>query len=302
MSGGASSAGARALGHTWPMGHPWEENEVGKTPRRKTATKKAGKKPRRPGAPASEVTAALIVIGNEVLSGRTRDANLPYLGQRLNELGVRLRETRIIRDDEDAIVRTVNECRHAYDYVFTTGGIGPTHDDITAGCIAKAFGVPLLRHPEAVARLKRHYRSGEFNEARMRMANVPEGGTLIDNPVSAAPGFRIENVFVFAGVPAIMQAMFEGIKHALIGGEPLRARTFRTTLAEGRLAQGLGDIQARFPDVEIGSYPSFTRREPGVRIVLGATDEGRLDEAAGALDELVAELGGESQEIEITAR
>ncbi|MCZ6482559.1 MAG: molybdopterin-binding protein [Alphaproteobacteria bacterium] len=248
------------------------------------------------------MTAALIVIGSEVLSGRTRDANLPYLGKRLNELGVRLKETRIIPDDEDAIVRTVNECRATYDYVFTTGGIGPTHDDITAGCIAKAFGVPLLRHPEAVARLKRHYRSGEFNEARMRMANVPEGGTLIDNPVSAAPGFRIENVFVFAGVPAIMQAMFEGIKHALIGGKPLRARTFRTTLAEGRLAQGLGDIQARFPDVEIGSYPSFTRREPGVRIVLSATDEGRLDEAAGALDELVAELGGESQEIEITAR
>jgi molybdenum cofactor synthesis domain-containing protein len=226
---------------------------VGKTPRRKTADKMAGKKARRPGAPAPEVTAALIVIGNEVLSGRTRDANLPYLGQRLNELGVQLKETRVIRDDEDAIVRTVNECRQAYDYVFTTGGIGPTHDDITAGSIAKAFGVPLLRHPEAVARLERHYRSGEFNEARMRMTDVPEGGTLIDNPVSAAPGFRIENVFVFAGVPAIMQAMFEGIKHALIGGEPLRARTFRTTLAEGQLAHGLGDIQVRFPEVEIGS-------------------------------------------------
>ena len=248
------------------------------------------------------VTAALIVIGDEILSGRTKDKNIGYIADYLTAIGIRLREVRVVSDIEDEIIYAINALRGSHDYVFTTGGIGPTHDDITAGCIAKAFGVPLLRHPEAVARLKRHYRSGEFNEARMRMANVPEGGTLIDNPVSAAPGFRIENVFVFAGVPAIMQAMFEGIKHALIGGKPLRARTFRTTLAEGRLAQGLGDIQARFPDVEIGSYPSFTRREPGVRIVLSATDEGGLDEAAGALVELVAELGGESQEIEITAR
>lgn len=275
---------------------------MGKTRRRGTAVKKGGKRTRRQDASAPEVTAALIVIGNEVLSGRTRDANLPYLGQRLNELGVRLKESRVIPDEEDAIVRAVNECRRAFDYVFTTGGIGPTHDDITASCIAKAFGVPLLRHPEAMARLERHYRSGEFTEARMRMADVPEGGTLIDNPVSAAPGFRIENVFVFAGVPAIMQAMFEGVRHAIVGGAPFRSRTFRTTLAEGRLADGLGDIQARFPEVEIGSYPSFTRREPGVRIVLSATDEGLLDDAAAALVEHVAELGGESREIEITAR
>ncbi len=249
-----------------------------------------------------EVTAALIVIGNEVLSGRTKDANLPYLAARLNDIGVRLKEARVVPDDEDAIVGAVNECRGSYDYVFTTGGIGPTHDDITAQSVARAFGVALRRHPEAVARLGRHYSPGEFNEARLRMANIPEGGTLIDNPVSAAPGFQIENVFVMAGVPAIMRAMFEGLKHRLVGGEPLLSRTIKTTLPEGVVAEGLGALQARFPDVEIGSYPSFARREPGVRVVLRSTDAGRLEVATNELIEVVRSLEGDAQEIDITPR
>ena len=249
-----------------------------------------------------EVTAALIVIGNEVLSGRTKDANLPYLAARLNDIGIRLKEARVVPDDEDAIVGAVNECRGSYDYVFTTGGIGPTHDDITAQSVARAFGVALRRHPEAVARLGRHYSPGEFNEARLRMANIPEGGTLIDNPVSAAPGFQIGNVFVMAGVPAIMRAMFEGLKHRLVGGEPLLSRTIKTTLPEGVVAQGLGALQARFPDVEIGSYPSFARREPGVRVVLRSTDAGRLEVATNELIEVVRSLEGDAQEIDITPR
>src|SRR5262249_3104625 len=158
------------------------------------------------------VTAAVLLIGNEILSGRTRDANLAYLATGLTQLGIRLREARVIADIEADVVMAVNECRARYDYVSPTGGIGPTHDDITAECVAKAFDLPLIRHPEAVARLERHYQPGMLNEARLRMANTPEGATLIDNPVSTAPGFQIGNVFVLAGVPAIMQAMFDGLK------------------------------------------------------------------------------------------
>ncbi|MEE8516261.1 MAG: molybdopterin-binding protein [Alphaproteobacteria bacterium] len=250
----------------------------------------------------SEITAAVIVIGNEVLSGRTKDANLPFLAERLNQLGIRLREARIVADVEDAIAEAVNQCRDRFDYVFTTGGIGPTHDDITSASVAKAFGVPVKPHPEAVARLERHYPTGEFNQARQRMTLIPEGGTLIDNPVSAAPGFQIGNVFVMAGVPTIMQVMFEGLTHRLVGGAPLLSRTVRTTLSEGMLAAGLGELQERSPDVEIGSYPSFTRREPGLRIVLRSVDPKRLDAAVAGLIDLVQSLGGEAGEIDITSR
>ena len=248
------------------------------------------------------VTAAIVVIGNEILSGRTKDANLTYLAERLNELGIRLLEGRIVADQQDAIAEAVNQCRARYDYVFTTGGIGPTHDDITAGSIAHAFGLPLIVHPEAKARLESHYAHGQINDARMRMAMTPEGATLIDNPISAAPGFRIGNVFVFAGVPAIMQAMFEGMKHTLVGGAPLRSRTFRTNLAEGVIAADLGALQARYPDVEIGSYPSFARRESGVRIVLRATDVARLTGASEEFVALIGALGGEAVDVDIAAR
>ncbi len=248
-----------------------------------------------------EVTAAVIVIGNEVLSGRTKDVNLPFLAERLTQLGIRLREARIIADVEDAIAEAVNDCRRRFDYVFTTGGIGPTHDDITSASVAKAFGVAVKPHPEAVARLKRHYPTGEFNLARQRMTLIPEGGSLIDNPVSAAPGFQIGNVFVMAGVPTIMQAMFDGLTHRLVGGAPLLSRTVRTTLSEGMLAAGLGELQDRSPDVEIGSYPSFARREPGLRIVLRSVDPERLKAAVAGLIDLVQGLGGEAAEIDITS-
>ncbi|HET8729259.1 MAG TPA: competence/damage-inducible protein A [Alphaproteobacteria bacterium] len=242
---------------------------------------------------ARTVTAALVVIGNEILSGRTKDANLPYLAERLNALGVQLREARVVPDVEAEIVDAVNACRARHDYVFTTGGIGPTHDDITAMSVAKAFGVALELNAEAVRRLKAHYDGRvELNEARLRMAHIPAGATLIDNPVSAAPGFQIANVLVMAGVPSIMQAMFEGVSHRLVGGRPLLSRTVSCGLAEGTLAAGLGDLQGRYPDLDIGSYPHFRAGQFGVAIVLRGPDADYLDEAVAELTALMRGLGG----------
>jgi len=241
-----------------------------------------------PGRP----TACLIIIGNEILSGRTQDANLAFLGRELAEIGVPLREVRVIPDVVETIVETVNACRAAFTYVFTTGGIGPTHDDITAACIAQAFGVALLRDPRAVALLEAHYEPGQINEARLRMANIPEGASLIDNPVSRAPGFQIGNVFVMAGVPKIMQAMFDDIRPRLQGGPKVSSRAVSTMLGEGILAEGLGAVQARFPEVEIGSYPYFRVGQSGVTLVARGTDEALLDSVAEALRKLIRDLGG----------
>lgn len=238
------------------------------------------------------VTACLLIIGNEILSGRTTDANLPYLAKRLNELGIRLKEVRVVSDSEPAIVRAVNETRAQYDYIFTTGGIGPTHDDITSGCVAKAFGTALERNPEAVRRLERHYPPGGLNEARLRMAEIPVGATLIDNPVSTAPGFRIGNVHVLAGVPRIMQAMFEGIAHTLTGGKPMLNRSVSCTLGEGVLAKGLGEIQARHPNVDIGSYPYYRVGGFGVSLVARATEQAELDQVAEEIAAMIRALGG----------
>jgi molybdenum cofactor synthesis domain-containing protein len=240
-------------------------------------------------------SAAVLVVGNEILSGRTKDANLPYLAVELNKLGIRLAEARIVRDIEAEIVSALNALRTAHDYVFTTGGIGPTHDDITAESIARAFGVPLLRHPEAVKRLTEQYRNRgiELNEARLRMANVPEGGVLIDNPVSGAPGFQIGNVFVMAGVPAIMQAMFQALKHRLVGGPPIRARAVSTDLPEGVIAAGLGSLQERHPELDIGSYPFYRTGRFGVSLVIRGTDLDEIDRSAEELKGLLLELGGQ---------
>ena len=187
-------------------------------------------------APASNptVTACLLIIGNEILSGRTKDANLAFLGENLNEIGVRLMEARVVPDIEAVIVETLNEVRGKFDYVFTTGGIGPTHDDITSSCVAKAFGVPWSLHPEAHALLKAHYAEGELNEARLRMAHTPEGASLIENPISKAPGFQMGNVFVMAGIPRVMQAMFESLKSRLTGGAPVRSVTLAVSPAGGK--------------------------------------------------------------------
>jgi molybdenum cofactor synthesis domain-containing protein len=248
-----------------------------------------------------QVNAALVVIGNEVLSGRTRDANTQFIGENLNNLGVRLAEVRIVPDSCDTIVEAVNALRARNDYVFTTGGIGPTHDDITAQCVAEAFGVALVAHKDAVALLNRHYGPERFNDARKRMAYVPEGATLIDNPVSAAPGFQIENVFVMAGIPRIMQAMFKSIAHRLSGGKPMLSKTIATNLGEGVLAGALGQLQEDFGDVEIGSYPSTAQGRMGVRLVLRSTDPETLALAGEACRTIVLALGGEARELDYTA-
>ena len=216
------------------------------------------------------VTACLIIIGNEILSGRTQDANLAYLAKRLNEWGIRLTEARVIPDAEETIVATVNEVRAKFDYVFTTGGIGPTHDDITSECMAKAFGLKHGVHPEARALLEAHYEPGELNESRLRMAMTPEGAQLITNAVSWAPGFQVENVFVLAGVPKVMQSMLDGLRERLSGGAAMRSCALRVELPEGVLAQGLRVLQARYPAVEMGSYPFHEDSVLDLKNMLGA--------------------------------
>lgn len=237
----------------------------------------------------TQPSAAIIIIGNEILSGRTQDKNIAYIAQGLTAKGIQLSEVRIIRDDKETIINVVNQLRQQYDYVFTSGGIGPTHDDITSESIAAAFNVALLRHPEAVRRLEEHYRdrTEDLNEARLRMANIPDGGTLIDNPVSAAPGFKIENLYVFAGVPVILQAMFDNILPTLNGGEPILSRTITADITEGNLAEPLGKLQEQWPNVEIGSYPFIRNGKLGVSIVLRSTSEDTLIAAAEDVSNLV---------------
>jgi molybdenum cofactor synthesis domain-containing protein len=242
------------------------------------------------------VTACVLIIGNEILSGRTPDANLVFLARGLTELGVRLREARVIPDDTGVIVSTVNEVRRVFDYVFTTGGIGPTHDDITAQSVADAFGVVLIVHPEAKRLLETHYPPGHLNEARLRMAMVPEGAVLLPNPISRAPGFQIGNVFVLPGVPSIMQGIFEQLKHRLVGGTKMLSRSISCHLPEGTLAKDLGELQARYPDLEIGSYPYFRRGDFGVTLVLRGTEKARLTTAVEELNALIRVLGGDPQE------
>lgn len=242
-------------------------------------------------------TACLIIIGNEILSGRTQDKNLGWLAQQLNLQGVRVQESRIIPDIEDVVIHTVNECRARFDVVFTTGGIGPTHDDITSGCIAKAFGVALTRHPEAEAILRHHYAPEQINPARMKMADLPEGAALILNPVSAAPGFRIGNVYVFAGVPSIMQAMFANIRHELGEGQPMLSRTVSAFATEGAIAAELTDIQSRFPDVEIGSYPFFKNGRLGTSIVCRSLEAAMLDQAVQRVHTLLSRHGELAEDV-----
>lgn len=243
------------------------------------------------------VTAAVLVIGNEILSGRTRDANLAWLAGELTRIGIRLAEARVVADAEPAIIAAVNDLRARYDHLFTTGGIGPTHDDITTEAVAKAFGVPLVRHPEAVRRLLTHYADpAQLNAARLRMANVPDGAELIDNPVSKAPGFSIGNVHVMAGIPAVMQAMFDGMRGKLAGGPRLISRSLDADLAEGLMAGGLAAIQRAHPAVEIGSYPRMRQGVPGAAIVLRAVDDAELARAVAAVAAMMRELGAEPRE------
>ncbi len=236
------------------------------------------------------VTAAVLVIGNEILSGRTRDANVQFLGAELAAKGIVLAEVRIVRDDTAAIVEALDALRARYTYVFTSGGIGPTHDDITTQAVAAAFGVPVVRNAEAERRLAERYGRDLLNAARLKMADTPEGATLIDNVVSQAPGFRMDNVFVMAGVPSILQVMFNGIKDDLAGGAPLLSRSVTLAAREGDLAEGLTRIQDGDSTVEIGSYPTFTGGRSLVTLVARGTDAGRVDAAMAAIRTLAAEL------------
>jgi molybdenum cofactor synthesis domain-containing protein len=226
------------------------------------------------------VTAAVVIIGNEILSGRTQDANLPWLAARLGGIGIPVREARVVPDEEAEIARAVNDCRARHDHVFTTGGIGPTHDDITAAAVAKALGLPFGRNAEAERRLIAYYPPERLNEARLKMADMPEGAELIDNPSSAAPGFRALNVFVLPGVPRIMQAMVDGLVPKLKGGPPVLSRTIVAFWPEGEIAAPLAEIQARHPAVEIGSYPFMRFGQFGTSLVFRGADRAKLDAAA----------------------
>ncbi len=236
-------------------------------------------------------TACLLIIGNEVLSGRTQDANIKVIATRLGEIGIPLREVRVIPDVAETIIATVNEVRAKFDHVLTTGGIGPTHDDITSECIAAAFGVPWEKHPDAWARMERHYQPGEFNAARQRMATMPRGAELIGNPVSIAPGFTIGNVHVMAGVPRIMQGMLDWLAPRLAGGPPIISRAVHAVgLPEGRIAEGLAAIQARHPGLDLGSYPYYRPAGNGVAIIAKGNDPAEAEAAIAEVSALMAAL------------
>ena len=234
--------------------------------------------------------AALVIIGNEILSGRTHDKNIPFLAQRLDELGIQLAQIRVVPDIESDIIEAVNSLRKRYQYVFTTGGIGPTHVDITAVSIARAFGRVMERNTEAMRRLRKYYKNEDLNDARARMADMPRDVALIDNPVSAAPGFIIENVYVMAGVPHIMQAMFDSIAGNLQGGKPLKTKTIQTNLREGQIAVSLGKIQDKYPNVVIGSYPYFKDGAVGVSLVLRSADDMALQRATNDVRKLLQQI------------
>jgi molybdenum cofactor synthesis domain-containing protein len=236
-------------------------------------------------------TAAVLIIGNEILSGRTQDSNLHMIAKKLASTGIRLSEARVVADIEADIVTALNDLRACHMYVFTTGGIGPTHDDITADAIAKAFGVKLIEHPEARARLLAHYTEANLNEARLRMARTPEGAVLIDNYVSAAPGFRVENVYVLAGVPGIAEAMMDTIITTLKHGPAIYSIAVSGQVAESHLADDLRTIAALFPEIDIGSYPWFRLGKFGTVLVARGTDQKAVEKAAQAVTTLIEKHG-----------
>jgi molybdenum cofactor synthesis domain-containing protein len=226
-------------------------------------------------------TAAMLVIGDEILSGRTRDSNMHFLAAELTRHGIPLSEARVISDDRAAIIAAVNTLRATYDHVFTSGGIGPTHDDITAEAIAAAFDVPISQRADAMALLAAHYERSAmpFNEARQRMARIPDGATLIDNPISIAPGFTLGNVHVMAGVPNIFQAMVAGVLPTLPGGAPLLSQSLRVDRGEGEVAEPFGALAAEFPDLSMGSYPFTKNGAHGTNLVIRGTDAAQIDAA-----------------------
>ena len=246
------------------------------------------------------LNAAILVIGNEILSGRTREANIQYLAKRLIDLGIPLGEARIIPDEIPLIVQAVRELSKTYLYVFTTGGIGATHDDKTAAALAKAFNVEVEEHPEALEILRQNYKE-RFNNAHRRMARMPAGARLIDNPVSRAPAFQIANVFALAGIPSVMQGMFETLVSRLEKGPPILQKSVKCHLGENLIADDLWDIQECYPLVEVGSYPSFTAESASgntpysVTLVVKGTDIKIINEATGKIADMIKKFGGDPE-------
>jgi molybdenum cofactor synthesis domain-containing protein len=238
-------------------------------------------------------TACVLIIGDEILSGRTQDANIQFFGQQLAAMGIRLKECRVIPDVPAAIVETLNTVRKLYTYVFTTGGIGPTHDDITTACVAQAFGRKVIREPKVVAAMKLYY-GDKLNEARLQMANIPDGPdvALIENRISVAPGYRIENVFVMAGVPSIARAMFEAVAPTLKTGAPVYAQYVDGHVGEGDIADDLVRIQNAHPGITIGSYPFYRDNKLGTSIVARGTDKAPLASAIAQVAEAMRKLNG----------
>jgi molybdenum cofactor synthesis domain-containing protein len=242
------------------------------------------------------VTAGILVIGDEILSGRTKDKNIGFIAEYLTNIGIDLKEVRVVADDESDIVAALNALRTRYDYVFTTGGIGPTHDDITADAVAKAFGVGISEDPRAMAILLERYRPDELTPARRRMTRIPDGADLVENPISKAPGFRIGNVIVMAGVPSVMQAMFDSAVKGVRTGQIMLVETIEAGgLPEGRYGGALGEIAAARPEVIIGSYPSFADGKFRNQIVVRGKDAGIVAEAKGAVEAMIATLSGDGR-------
>jgi len=244
------------------------------------------------------VTAAILVIGDEILSGRTQDTNTNHIARFLNAMGIDLKEVRVVGDVQDEIVGALNALRRRYTYVFTTGGIGPTHDDITADAVAAAFGTGIDYHPEALAMLASRYKPGEFNKMRKRMARIPDGATLIKNSVSTAPGFQIGNVFVMAGVPMIMRAMMEELAPRLRRGTVVHAATVEAAVPEGRIAAALAEIQKSHHMVSIGSYPFYREDGLGTQLVIRGRNQAEVEAAASAVEVSVRAEGVEPKRIQ----
>ena len=234
-----------------------------------------------------KTSAAIIIIGNEILSGRTQDVNVVNISKWLNPLGVRLEEVRVIPDKEDIIIKTINEIRKKFTYIFTTGGIGPTHDDITSQSIAKAFNVSYGYHKEAYKILEKYYGKGKFNEGRKKMAKLPDKAKLIFNPSSTAPGFIIDNVYCLPGVPSILKSMLGGLKNKIVGGKKILSKTINLRTVESEIALSLKKIQNKFNTVEIGSYPFFKQGKIGVSIVIRSTEEDLISDCYKDIENFV---------------
>ena len=237
----------------------------------------------------TKVTAAILIIGNEILSGRTQDTNTSSIALWLNSIGVKVAEVRVIPDIEKTIIDTLNLLRKSYNYIFTTGGIGPTHDDITAESVSKAFGLKYQIHKEAYKILESYYKPGEFNKGRQKMVWMPKNSKLILNPTSGAPGFRVENVFCLPGVPSILKSMLGALTNTIVGGEPILSHTISLKTVESEIADSLTKVQNDNQDVEIGSYPFFKAGKLGVSIVIRSQDQSKIDNCNSQIVKFVNE-------------